>query len=54
MPLKKGRSKKTIQKNIAELVSSGRSSKQAAAIAFDTARKSKGKTPVPRKKRRKR
>jgi len=41
MPLKKGKSKKTIQSNISELISSGRSPRQAAAIAYSTARKGK-------------
>jgi len=39
MPLKKGTTKKVIQANIAELIRSGRERKQAAAIAFDFARK---------------
>ena len=43
MPLKKGSSKKTISKNIEELVRSGRPVKQAAAIAYDKAGKSRGK-----------
>ena len=41
MPLKSGKSKKTISKNIAELVRSGRPQKQAAAIAYDKAGKSR-------------
>lgn len=43
MPLKKGRSKKVISENIKELMHADpkRSQKQAVAIAFATARKSK-------------
>lgn len=43
MPLAKGKSKKTISKNIAELVRSGRPQKQAVAIAYNEARKTKRK-----------
>lgn len=43
MPLKKGKSKKTISKNIAELRRSGRPEKQAVAIAMDKAGKSRKK-----------
>lgn len=43
MPLKKGTSKKTISKNIHELVSSGRPVKQAVAIALHTAHPKKRK-----------
>ena len=41
MPLKKGSSKKTISSNIAELRNSGYKVKQAVAIAYSEARRSK-------------
>jgi hypothetical protein len=41
MPLKKGKSKKTISANISELMRSGYPQKQAIAIAYNTAGKSR-------------
>lgn len=41
MPLKKGYSKKTIQKNIAMEIKAGRKPNQAAAIAYAVAKKSR-------------
>jgi hypothetical protein len=48
MPLAKGKSKKTISKNIKTEVEHGKPQKQAVAIALNTARKSGAK--IPKKK----
>jgi hypothetical protein len=41
MPLLKGKSQRTVSKNISELIHSGRKKNQAVAIALDMARKQK-------------
>lgn len=49
MPLLKGKSKKTISRNIAEMERSGHPAKQAIAAAFNEARRSGAKIPRRRK-----
>jgi len=49
MPLKKGKSKKVVGENIAELIRSGRPKKQAVAIAMSKAGKSKKKKKSKKK-----
>lgn len=45
MPLKKGSSQKTISKNISEMTSAGYPHKQAVAASLESARRSEGKKP---------
>jgi hypothetical protein len=49
MPLIKGKSKKVISSNIAEMVRSGHAQNQAVAAAFNEARRSGAKIPKRRK-----
>ena len=52
MPLKKGKSKKTISSNIGELMSTGKyPKKQAIAISLNEARDSGAKIPKKSKKK---
>ena len=49
MPLKKGKSKKTIARNIKTEIEHGKPKRQAVAIALETARRSGAKIPRKRK-----
>ena len=43
MPLKRGSSKETFEKNVREMVKSGHKPKQAVAAAYDTQRRAAAK-----------
>jgi hypothetical protein len=49
MPLSKGKSQKSISKNIKTEIAAGKPQKQAVAIALNTARKSGAKIPKKKK-----
>lgn len=49
MPLEVGKSKKVISKNVKKEIESGKSQKQAVAIALSEARKSGAKIPKKKK-----
>lgn len=49
MPLKKGKSKETISKNIATEIRHGKDHRQASAIAYNFARKSGARIPTASK-----
>ena len=47
MPLRKGKSRKVISRNIREMVKAGHPQRQAVAAALDTARRSGTRIPKP-------
>lgn len=51
MPLKSGSSKKTISKNIAEMIKSGHPKAQAIAAAYSNAGKSTSKKSASKKRK---
>lgn len=51
MPLKQGKSKKTISTNIKELIDSGKPQKQSVAIALATAGKARTKAMAKKRKK---
>lgn len=51
MPLKSGKDKATISKNIKEMEASGHKKSQAIAAALESARKSGSKSLKPKKKK---
>jgi len=53
MPLVKGKSKKSISKNIATEIRAGKKPAQAAAISFSIARKAGARIPTAAKAKRK-
>ncbi len=50
MPLEKGKSKKTISKNIKEMMKTGHSQEQSIAASLNQARESGAKIKKPNKK----
>lgn len=48
MPLKRGKSRETIEQNIETEVAHGKPQEQSVAIALDTARRSGARIPRPR------